>query len=199
MVADTLHFALSQTTTTTGVPLAAIADERPSLFVFLRHFGCTFCREAVSDLVRMRPAIEERARLVVVHMGSPSEGTTFLTERGLPGVDHVSDPKARLYEAFGLERGTASQLFGPAVWRQGFSQVTASGFSRPTAFVCLGFSLFFAVNSCGRSFTETPANGPVTRTWLCARPPRDEPRVSCSAQGFEWYRSGLVGIASEIA
>ena len=145
MVADTLHFALSQTTTTTGVPLAAIADERPSLFVFLRHFGCTFCREAVSDLVRMRPAIEERARLVVVHMGSPSEGTTFLTERGLPGVDHVSDPKARLYEAFGLERGTASQLFGPAVWRRGLEAgvlaghgiglLAADGFRMPGVFL----------------------------------------------------------------
>ena len=120
MAAQVLNYALNHTTTTAGVTLAAISDERPTLIVFLRHFGCTFCREAVSDLVRMRAAIHERAHLVVVHLGSPSEGATFLRTNGLTGVDHVSDPKARLYEAFGLERGSLNQLFGPEVVRRGF-------------------------------------------------------------------------------
>lgn len=119
MGSHALEHALQHTTTTAGRPLLPITAERPSLIVFLRHFGCTFCREAVSDLARTRAAIEEVATLVVVHLGSPSEGATFLTRSGLANVHHVSDPKARLYEAFGLERGSVSQLFGPAVVKRG--------------------------------------------------------------------------------
>jgi hypothetical protein len=73
----------------------------------------------VSDLARTRAAIEEHATIVVVHLGSPSEGAAFLARSGLADVHHVSDPKARLYEAFGLERGSLRQLFGPAVMKRG--------------------------------------------------------------------------------
>jgi hypothetical protein len=117
--AATLDHELQHTTTTGGRILRALTEERPSLFVFLRHFGCTFCREAVADLAKARAAIEEHATLVLVHLGSPSEGAAFLGANGLAGVHHVSDPKARLYEAFGLERGTFRQLFGPSVWVRG--------------------------------------------------------------------------------
>lgn len=119
MGSHALEHALQHTTTTAGRTLRALTDERASLFVFLRHFGCTFCREAVSDLARTRAAIEEHAALVVVHLGSPSEGSAFLSRAGLDGVHHVSDPKARVYEAFGLERGSLRQLFGPAVMKRG--------------------------------------------------------------------------------
>jgi hypothetical protein len=119
MGSHALEHALQHTTTTAGRTLRSLTDERASLFVFLRHFGCTFCREAVSDLARTRTAIEEHAALVVVHLGSPSEGSAFLSRAGLDGVHHVSDPKARVYEAFGLERGSLRQLFGPAVMKRG--------------------------------------------------------------------------------
>jgi peroxiredoxin len=119
MGSNALEHALQHTTTTAGRALRALTEERPALFVFLRHFGCTFCREAVSDLARTRAAIEEHAALVVVHLASPSEGTTVLARAGLETVPHVSDPKGRLYEAFGLERGSLRQLFGPAVVKRG--------------------------------------------------------------------------------
>lgn len=119
MGSHALDHTLQHTTTAGGRTLKSVAEERPALFVFLRHFGCTFCREAVSDLARTRSAIDEHATLVVVHLGSPSEGAAFLGSHGLGDVHHVSDPKARVYEAFGLERGSLRQLFGPAVMKRG--------------------------------------------------------------------------------
>ena len=35
-----------------GRTLQQLSDSQPVLVVFLRHSGCTFCREAVADLVR---------------------------------------------------------------------------------------------------------------------------------------------------
>ena len=62
-----------------------------------------------------------------MHLGSPSEGASFLGSHGLAGAHHVSDPKARLYEAFGLERGNLRQLFGPGVWKRGFEAGILAG------------------------------------------------------------------------
>ncbi len=114
---DITH-ALTRTTSTTGHTLWALTETRPGLLVFLRDFGCTFSREAVSDLTRVRCDIEAHASIIVVHMGSPTDGCAFLNKYNLTGVEHVSDPKSRVYEAFGLERGTLAQVAGLAGWRR---------------------------------------------------------------------------------
>ena len=51
--------------------------ERPTLLVFLRHFGCTFCRETVADL---REAASEPGYPPVLFFfqGSVTEGRAFL-------------------------------------------------------------------------------------------------------------------------
>ena len=54
---------------------------------------------------------------LLVHQGTPEQGAKFLTNRW-PEARAVSDPEKRLYRAFGLGRGTASQLFGLPVWRK---------------------------------------------------------------------------------
>ncbi|MFT5079549.1 MAG: hypothetical protein ACI84E_000189 [Planctomycetota bacterium] len=51
-----------------------------------------------------------------MHLGTPTEGDTFLGERW-PEARAVSDPNQELYPAFGLGRGRIGQLFGPrALW-----------------------------------------------------------------------------------
>ena len=58
--------------------------EKPRLFIFLRHLGCSFAREAVAELKEMRPRIEEHgASLVLVHMSDPDEA-----EHVAPAVAH---------------------------------------------------------------------------------------------------------------
>lgn len=94
---------------------------RPVLLVFLRHVGCTFCREALSDLMGKRAEIElAGAQIVLVHMGREDSAENILGKYKMEDVPRVWDPKLSLYQAFGLEKGALSQLFGPKVWLRSF-------------------------------------------------------------------------------
>jgi peroxiredoxin len=96
---------LSAYTSQTGQALGSLAAERDVFLVFLRHFGCAFCREAVSDLVEKRGAIEALgARLAFVHLGSEEKAQWFFKPYGLLDVPRFSDPQGRLYDEFGLVR-----------------------------------------------------------------------------------------------
>jgi peroxiredoxin len=112
---------LREARTTTGATVAALSEDRPVLLVFLRHAGCTFCREAMADLAARRGIIEARGTTVVlVHMGAAAEFARFAGEYGLDDLPAVSDPERQLYRALGLRRGRWSQLLGPTVWWRGF-------------------------------------------------------------------------------
>jgi peroxiredoxin len=123
-----LQEAIQQATSQHGVTLAELSSQNPTLTVFLRHIGCTFCREAVSDLAKRRSDLEARGiNLALVHMSETAQATRFFERYGLESVHHFSDPTCKLYRAFGLDRGTFLQLFGPRVWFRG---ITAGLFSR---------------------------------------------------------------------
>lgn len=107
--------------TNQGVTLEEMTALSPVLLVFLRHTGCTFCREALADLAAKRREIEAQgARLTLVHMGSEQQGGRFFAKYGLQDVPRVSDTERALYRAFGLPRGSFGDLFGPKVWWRGF-------------------------------------------------------------------------------
>ncbi len=110
---------LEATRTEAGVPLVDVIFRSPVLLVFLRHGGCTFCREALSDIADTRAAIEaDGTRIVLVHMGDQSEIEKVVKRYGVEQLDRVSDPGQELYRAFGLKQGGFWQLFGPKVlWR----------------------------------------------------------------------------------
>ena len=96
-------------TSQTGQTLAVLA-ERPLFLVFLRHFGCTFCREAVADLSEKRQAIEANgAPLALVHLGTEEKAQWFFKPYGLLDVPRLSDPEGHLYQAFGLLRAELRQ------------------------------------------------------------------------------------------
>ncbi len=104
------------------------SKEGPILLLFLRHFGCTFCREALADLSRVNNRLEEEGlRIAIVHMSSVEEGERFAARYDLKGAHFISDPTKRLYREFDLKRGTPVQLFGPKVWFRGFSAGVLEG------------------------------------------------------------------------
>lgn len=108
--------------TSTGGSLAELSRQQPILVVFLRHAGCTFCREALADLATQRASIEKTGtKLALVHMGTPESFAEFAGRYGLSDVPAVSDPDRRLYRGLGLRRGRLSQLLGWSVWRRGAS------------------------------------------------------------------------------
>lgn len=87
----------------------------PQLLVFLRHFGCVFCRETVADLRAVAEGDPGFPRVLFLFIGSPTEGRAFM-RRYWPGARAVADPEKRIYAAFGIERGSPLQLLGPGVW-----------------------------------------------------------------------------------
>lgn len=88
-------------------------EDHPLALIFLRHFGCIFCRERVADLRE-----ESGMNVLFVTMGRVEEAAEFRATLRSPHP-FISDPEAKLYEAFGLERGTTKQMFSGEVWRRG--------------------------------------------------------------------------------
>ena len=113
-------FLLAEAQTTNGMSLAELSQQQPVLLVFLRHSGCTFCREALADLSAARAKIEKSGtKLAIVHMGTAESFSAFTASYGLSDVPAVSDPQRRLYRGLGLRRGKLAQLLGFSVWWRG--------------------------------------------------------------------------------
>jgi peroxiredoxin len=99
------------------VLLRSLYEERPLALVFLRHFGCTFCREHVNDLRG-----ESELNLAFVSMADRVESEAF--QRKMQ-VTHpfICDPEARLYALFGLKRASMGEVFNPRVFMRGVQAV----------------------------------------------------------------------------
>ncbi|MFK7809991.1 MAG: SelL-related redox protein [Saprospiraceae bacterium] len=114
---------LARMQTNKGETVHQISYEKPVFLVFLRHFGCVFCKEALSDLSHMLDNIRNRnIRLVLVHMAEDQTlAEKYFAQYKLKNVSHVSDPNMKYYQEFGLSKGSFSQLFGLKTWMRGFS------------------------------------------------------------------------------
>lgn len=104
-----------------GLSILEHSRLRPVLLVFLRHVGCTFCRQALADLSAKRREIEASGtQIVLVHMGHEHAAEQILARYKMDDVPRVWDPGLSVYRAFGLEKGDLRQLMGPRVWLRGF-------------------------------------------------------------------------------
>ena len=132
--------------TSSGSSVDAISRAKPVLLVFLRHAGCTFCREALDDLKKIKPDLDQQGiELVIAQMGTESQGLDLVRDYGLAEVPVVSDPERKLYREMGLQRGTLGQLLGWGVWWRGFvaamiqrhgvGRLVGDGFQMPGVFL----------------------------------------------------------------
>lgn len=107
--------------TESGASLFDLVSASPVLLIFLRHFGCSFCRRTISDVAGLRTEFDGRGvRPVFVHMGTPERAKPFFDYYGIGDVERVSDPEAAVYRhpVFALPRiHPLRSLFQPAVWR----------------------------------------------------------------------------------
>ncbi len=109
--------------------LYELSIERPVLLVFLRQFGCLYCRESLSDISSLLSEIESRnIKLVLVHMSEYDLANTYLEKYQLDKEEQISDPLCSLYAKFGLVKGSVGQLFGLKVWARGFGQAIKGNF-----------------------------------------------------------------------
>lgn len=109
-------------------PLRQLGDD-PVLVVLLRSFGCTFCRQAMADVAKVRPQLDAAGvRVAFVHGASPDEAEPFFAKYHLTDVPRVSDPALSHYKAFGLGRTGAQALVDPLVWTRGAVCALSHGF-----------------------------------------------------------------------
>ena len=94
--------------------LADQLSDEPTLLVFLRHFGCIFCRETVCDLRELSEESPEFPPVLFFSQGSPTESRVFLN-RYWPTARAISDPELEFYEAFGVQQASFLQSLGPRV------------------------------------------------------------------------------------
>lgn len=112
--------AISEPKSQRGATLAKLSAERPVLVVFLRHSGCTFCRETLAELARQRHALQARGiDVALVHMSPLMQATQMVAKYGLEDVHRFSDPHCKIYRAFELPRAGFLNLLGPRTWWRG--------------------------------------------------------------------------------
>ncbi|MCB1102775.1 MAG: AhpC/TSA family protein [Kiritimatiellae bacterium] len=143
---DLTHEDLNRILSNRGETLAELSASAPVLMVFLRHLGCTFCRETLADLQRVRSDLESQGVIIaLVHMSSDLAARTMFARYGLEDVPRFADRHRKLYRAFGLRRGTLGQIFGPVNWkrafeagvgsRHGVGKLQGNGFQMPGVFL----------------------------------------------------------------
>ncbi len=114
--------------TNRGEALRDLSYTQPLMLVFLRQFGCTFCREALTDIAGKRKEIESLGmQLVFVHMADTEIADRYFRRYNLEGVTHISDPGCTYYKYFGLIKNTITQLFGLQFFMRGFQAAVIGG------------------------------------------------------------------------
>jgi hypothetical protein len=117
---DQIAGTLSSIKTESGANLLALVEASPVLLIFLRHFGCAYCRQAISDVADLKGELDRRGvRPVFVHLGTPERAKPFFDYYGIGDVERVSDPEARVYRepVFAVERKSfLMTLLPPKVW-----------------------------------------------------------------------------------
>ena len=92
--------------------------------IFLRHFGCPFCKEHARALHQRRDAFAEAGvKIVMIGPGTPAEAARFVDELGL--ADPVlTDRDRTAYRAYGLGQAPVRSLLDPRVLAGGVRAAT---------------------------------------------------------------------------
>ena len=110
-----------------GATLRQELGNEPTLLVFVRHFGCIFCREMIADIGNAAQKNPAHPSVLFFFQGTAAQGKEFFP-RFWKDARAVADLPKNFYNAFGLERGSLSQMFGPEVWACGIRAVAKGHF-----------------------------------------------------------------------
>ncbi len=115
-----------------GVNLAGktLADQltgEVNLLVFLRHFGCVFCREMVADLRDIAAQDPAYPNVVFFFQGTVEQGRAFFAGHWKE-ARAISDTPLTFYKGLGIQRGGLREMFGPEVWACGWRAASKGHF-----------------------------------------------------------------------
>jgi len=104
------------------VTLSSFWTQKPVILVFLRYFGCPFCREQVANLKAGYSQLSQaNVEVVCIGQGPYKAGKAFSIYYDLPFPVLVCEEDNSVYGRYGLTKGTLSQLFGLNVLLRAFS------------------------------------------------------------------------------
>lgn len=105
------------------VRLGDLWADKPVALVFMRHYGCLFCREQVIELKRHEAELRSAGgEVVVIGMGTPEHAAHFQQQQELPFTLLV-DRTRESYRAAGLKYPKMWEVTGPKVWWRGLKAV----------------------------------------------------------------------------
>lgn len=103
---------------------AAAGVRRGLALVFLRHFGCPFCREHARELNQKRDAFRAAGvEIVMIGTGAAADAAAFRRELDLRDPVYT-DPDGDAYRAFGLAEAPLRSLLDPRVLAGGARAAT---------------------------------------------------------------------------
>lgn len=86
------------------------------VLVFLRHFGCIFCRQHVAQLRDEYDAFERRGYgVLAIGHGTPARAASFARDLSLP-FPVLGDWEQQAYAAYGLGRASFADLVNPRIY-----------------------------------------------------------------------------------
>jgi len=99
--------------------LASLWPHGPVLVVFLRHFGCIFCRELLAELQERSAKLAQAGLLVVaIGLGEPRHAQR-IGGRLAPDITVLAAPTAAAYAAYGIVRASMMQILSPRTFAAG--------------------------------------------------------------------------------
>lgn len=119
----------------TPIELASFWARAPkgTLVVFLRNFGCIFCREQ-AKLLRdaYQEFIERDAAIVAIGLGTPGDAAEFATWLKLP-YPVLGHPDPSVHAEWGLGLASAVNMLNPDLMKRGFRALTSGSMQgKPT-------------------------------------------------------------------
>ncbi len=101
------------------VELASLWPHGPVLVVFLRHFGCLFCRELLAELQERSAELAQAGLLVAaIGLGEPRHAQR-IGQRYAPDLTVLAAPTADAYAAYGIVRAGMKQILSPRTFAAG--------------------------------------------------------------------------------
>jgi peroxiredoxin len=108
------------------VRLGDLWRAQPVVLVFLRHYGCVFCRAHAVELHHSRERFAAvGAHLALVGQGTADEAKRFRRAQSID-VNVYSDPTRRTYEAAGTKLATFSELVNARTVARGIKHTVTS-------------------------------------------------------------------------
>lgn len=97
--------------------LSDLWQDKPLVLVFVRHFGCIFCREHLALLKQAYPRfVDAGGQIVCVGQGPHTVAKAIHILLGLPFPLLTCGDDLAVFRAWGLQRASWAQIFSPATF-----------------------------------------------------------------------------------